>query len=606
MSDFFYSPRRRTQEDVTNAFGIISKDATVDLQQYHGEWGTLAVGRSPYRGYAPYEDERHICIVIGGPVLYFRDNTFLGGPASAEGTRSVLERWRDSTMHWDEDLSGPFIVLILDKQSRELVCATDLMLFIPVLICGTGVDLAIASHIDMLAALCGQRHAYDSVSIADFVLHGWVTHPYTAYRAIRQARPASEYRWHEETGLTRSSYWEPEEKNAFANIDEAARYLRNSVAGYIERVTTSMEHVAQFISGGEDSRVLSGALPSRLQRDAYIFLDGMNREGKIAEQIAQVYDADFCPDFRSSSHYLDILPEAAELCGSGFQYRHGHVLGFHERHRLFDYPAVFGGYYSDTLLKGFCAPVSALVRRFDFLPQREQASPADLPPTSHPLFSADILAELTERRRAHWQWVAQVRPASRQEWFFIWPSTMRSSITNVHFNRRLFASFEPFLCKEVIKVSASVPLRWKLNRRLFHRAFQPFLRPSRWHRHADGRFPYLPWWMNCPLHFGTWLFRAIARRLTKDSSNQGSWCDWDAMGRSPEYTAALAVFSGSNQKNEIADLLRNCVARPEQLTAIQKANAMQVFHLLRTAEQFESAVEGEAPANAGVQPEFNV
>lgn len=591
MSDFFYSPRRRAPQELVDAFRVISTTAAEDLHQFHGEWGSLAVGRSPYHGYEPYEDDRFICVVIGGPVLYFRDNEFLGSKNKDEdeGTRSILERWRNSSIQWDEDLSGPFIVLIIDKQSRRCSCVTDLMMFIPVLIYDTGMDVALASHVDMLAVLSHQRRDYDPVSLADFVLHGWVTYPHTAYKAIRQAQPASEYRWSIDNGLTVAAYWEPRQTEVFANLGEAACYLRDGFVGYIERVTASMEHVAQFISGGEDSRVLTGALPSRLKRDAYIFLDAMNREGKIAENIARAYGAEFRPDFRSAVHYLDILPEAAKLSGNGYQYRHGHVLGFHEKHRLFAYSAVFGGYYSDTLLKGFCVRTWPQNDRFDFLPQRAQPSEENLPPVSHPAFSSDVLNELTKRRSAHWQWVAKIQPNNRNEWFSIWPSTMRSSITNIHFNRRLFASFEPFLCKEAVKVCAVVPVQWKLNRRLFWRAFQPYLRQSRWQRHADGRFPYFPWWLNFPIHFATWLYRAVVRRLTKDNSNQGPWCDWDVLERSPEYAAALENFGKAHQEGEIADLLRPCITQSKCLTAIQKVNLMQTFHLLHVGEQLESS-----------------
>ncbi|MCR6651816.1 MAG: hypothetical protein NVV73_10155 [Cellvibrionaceae bacterium] len=590
MSDFFYSPQQRKHEELEAAFSVISKTAVEGLRQYHGEWGSLAVGRSPYRGYEPYEDDRHICVVIGGPVLYFRNNSFFSERTSfneitsAEGARAILERWRDSSMQWDEDLSGPFVVLIIDKQSREWVCVTDLLMFIPVYMHDTGRNRVLASHVDMLAMLCDRRDAYDPVSLADFVLHGRVTHPHTIYRTIYQAEPASEYRFSADAGLQVSAYWEPRETQEFSNLDEAAHYLRAGFCGYISRVTESLEQVAQFISGGEDSRVLTGALPSRLQRDAYIFLDEMNREGKIAEQIAKVYGADFHPDFRGPAHYLEILPEAAQLCGSGHEYRHAHTLGFHERHRLFDYPAVFGGFYSDTLLKGYCALLSPLSKRFDFIPQRESQPEADIAPVRHPLFADEVLSELTLRHRVHWQRVSQMRPNSKHEWFFIWPSTMHAPISNIHFTRRLFASFEPFLCKEVVKVCAAVPLQWKLNRRLFHRTFKSFLLPARWHRHSDGRLPYFSWWMNCPIRFGTWLFRAAARRLTKDTSNQGSWCNWDAVASSSASAAALTALSNRCRNGEVADLLRPCIAESNRLTPIQKVNLMQACYLIAATE----------------------
>lgn len=583
MSDFVFCAETRGAAELSAAFKVISPSAAQGARYFSGEWGALTVGRTPYRGYEPYEDDQYICVVLGGPVLYFRDNSFLSGGQDGEGTRAILQRWREH-ISWDEDLSGPFVVLIIDKKRHQLMLATDLMLFIPVFVYGWGKEFCLSSHVGMLAAVSGQAHIFDPASLADFVLNGYVTFPFTAYTAIRQAEPASEHHWSRDEGWKSEPYWQPAEALKFSDIEEAARYLRQGFKSYIERVTSSMDHVAQFISGGEDSRVLSGALPERLQRDAYIFLDGMNREGKIAESIAQAYGADFRPDYRSPTHYLDILPEAAALVGGGFQYRHAHILGFHERHRLYEYPAVFGGYYSDTLLKALCVRLTPLSDRFDFLPQRVLSDEARAQEMSHPLFSAEVMSEVNARSQAHVEWVCKLRSSDRHEWSALWPSTMRPSITNLHFNRRLCASFEPFLCKEAVKICAAVPVEWKLNRRIFLRAFRPFLRKTVLHRHADGRFPYFPWWFNNPIRFTSWLFRAIAWRVTGDTTNQGPWCNWDSLVRSSAYTAALADLKNHCQNGDVTQLLRTCLDHPDKLTPVQKVNLMQICHLIVSAD----------------------
>ena len=77
-----------------------------------------------------------------------------------------------------------------------------------------------------------------------------------------------------------------------------------------------MKVEAQFLSGGEDSRTLLGLIPSDLKRDAFIFLDSMNREGRTAQKAARAYGANFHVGFRSPTHYLEILEEASDL-GSG-------------------------------------------------------------------------------------------------------------------------------------------------------------------------------------------------------------------------------------------------------------------------------------------------
>ena len=146
-----------------------------------------------------------------------------------------------------------------------------------------------------------------------------VTYPYTAYVAIRQSPPASIVCFENNQQQRALTYWEPTEHNPYVSLNEAAKALRDGIQGFVDRVTEPMEEVAQFVSAGEDSRALSGLLPKRLKRDAYIFLDYMNREGEIAQRVAGIYDANFTPGFRTKTHYLDILPEASRLVGTGHQ-----------------------------------------------------------------------------------------------------------------------------------------------------------------------------------------------------------------------------------------------------------------------------------------------
>src|SRR5690554_2672165 len=100
-----------------------------------------------------------------------------------------------------------------------------------------------------------------------------------------------------------------------------------------------MTKVAQFISAGEDSRSLSGLLPERLNRDAFVFLDSMNREGRIAEKVAHAYGAKFHMGKRHPLHYIHIMDEASALVGSGHEYMHCHSLRFDKEFNLDAYPA---------------------------------------------------------------------------------------------------------------------------------------------------------------------------------------------------------------------------------------------------------------------------
>lgn len=412
----------------------------------------------------------------------------------------------------------------------------------------------------------------------DFILSNVITFPYTAYKNIRQLPPSSLITIYENRHKS-VHYWEPIEKNNYGNIKEAAKALREGISGYISRVTESMSHIAQFISAGEDSRALSGLLPSNLKRDGFIFLDFMNREGKIAKLVAEKYDVDLTIGFRGKTHYLDILPEASRLIGSGHQYAHAHSLGFNREYSLHSYPAVFGGYLSDSLLKGCYSKKHRGKGRFPFLPEFFRRGEDRTKVIISQLTNQAILDEIRKRRIDRYRKVEHLRPYTAHEWFVLWPSTMRMAIPNFYSTRRLFKSYEPFLCKESVKISASVPIYWKLNRRLFNRAMKPFLKPSRWIMHADGRLPYYSWWINIPIQFCVWFSRHVGKRIGLIKGNQGPWGDWNTVFTSQEYKKLVEDASEVN-----LDFLRTSLAQllvDENVTKSEKINLLQVLGMYK-------------------------
>ncbi|WP_197565657.1 asparagine synthetase B family protein [Billgrantia diversa] len=589
MSDFLFSSRRLPPGCLAKELESIYLEDPVSAREFHGDWGSLAITPSRYSGFAPVENGTHFCVIIGGPVLYFHDNHFLTGNDDQAGTRAILAHFEEGQVDWGEDLSGPFVILIIDKASRRVICITDLMMFIPVYRYLRKSWLVLGTHVDALAGACGPEVDFDEASLVDFILHDVVTFPYSAYHQIRQCHPATKHvfrllRHGKAPCLERTAYWLPSETATFPNLKEAAEVLKEGLNGYIERVTGSMRRVAQFISGGEDSRVLAALLPPWLERDSFIFLNSMTREGRIAEKVASASGTRFLADYRDELHYLSILPEASSLVGSGHQYIHAHALGFHRRHGLADYDAVFGGYVSDSLLKSRSARKLPLSSFFSFLPQWQLPGETRTQAVKNPLFPDRLLQEVTRRRREHFRRVRALRPQSAHEWFSLWPMTMRLGISNLYSNRRLFRSYEVFMAKEAVKVSAACPARWKLNRRLFLAAFGPYLKRTRFLLHADGRLPAFPWWVNFPLHTTLWTARELARRLGLQTRYQGSWADWKTLMASPEWAMARAGV-----RPEYVRLPSLCAALASGALQEHGLSAIQRINLLQTCQQVSNA-----------------
>lgn len=582
MSDFLFSSIQKPQGELTRHIQSIYHSDAPEVKEFHGPWGSLGVSRNLYHGFQPLETEQHIFIVIGGPVLYFRDNRFLMESDPVAGTKAVYERWLNGQIIWDEDLSGPFAVFVVDKFANHITYVTDMMLFIPIYCYREDNKLFLGTHIDTLAKTAGRTDNVDTASLVDFVLNGAVTYPYTVYKDIYLALPASITIETADRVLTTETYWVPEETNPYKNINEAATALREGLKKHVDRITENMKEVAQFLSGGEDSRTLLGLIPSDLKRDAFIFLDSMNREGRTAQKAARAYGANFHVEFRSPTHYLEILEEASDLVGSGHEYIHAHSLRFHSG--LTDYPAVFGGYSADTFLKGHYAKKLRGLSRFPFLPEVFIRGETRTKPMTCPLFEKSILAEIDERRLKHMERVRKIRPVTSHEWFAMWPSTMRIAIPNLYSNRRLFRSYEVFLCNDVVKIGAAVPTAWKLNRRLFNRAMRPYLEPSKWLLHGQGWLPYFPWWFNVPVCFSVWSWHQFTQRtgIAKETGNQGPWFDWDNIINSDKWNELVKKY----RKNisylglaKISDPLERFFS-DKILTKIQKLDLLQTLYKL--------------------------
>lgn len=573
MSDFlFCRDEQALQYLVQPLRDLMPEPELVKVKEYSGSWGALAVTLGPYNGFAPYEDERHICVVIGGPILYWRDNHFLtDSEQPITGTQAILQRWR-SGADWSEDLSGPFVIFIVDKNTAEIFCYTDLMTFIPVYQYVLDTSFCLGTHVDTVASISGQKQNIDDVSVADFILHSIVTYPHTFYSNIFQLAPATEYRWtlkNSENIWQKTPYWEPLEINSYKNIDEAAMALRIGLIDYIGRITEKMTEVGQFISAGEDSRSIAGILPERLKRHAYIYVDSKNREFKLAERVANIYGCEFDYILRSPTHYLDILPEASKLVGSGQQYTNAHTLSLAKQSGADKHPAVFGGFLSDTLIKAMHSKKNKTYKRFSFLPEFFIEGNDRTISNVSSIFNDKTLKAINKRRASHYDYVSSLRKESVYEWFGIWPVTMYSDFPNITVNRRLFASYEAFTNKEVVKISAMVPTQWKLNRKLFHKAVKPALKASKFIPHGDGRLPYYPWYLNSFLQLPRWSKKLFNKAL-KIKKYDGSWASWGQLSREID----LMIEKKLPDSESFNKIDYKCLTRE------QRINLLTVLHLI--------------------------
>jgi len=414
-------------------------------------------------------------------------------------------------------------------------------------------------------------------------LNGVITFPYTAYKNIYQLEPGTVTKLKGDERIV-SSYWLPQEHYPYKDLKEASLALREGITDYINKVTKNMDEIAQFISAGEDSRSVLGMLPKQIKRDSYIFLDNLNREGLIARKIAKIYGVDFNLGLRSKTHYLDILPKASKLLGTGHQYIHAHSLGFDQKFKLSHYSAVFGGFLSDTLLKGHHVKK---FRGYGYLPFLPQLTRRNASPIGERFGKAGSYVkygdQVKERQIERLNVLKELRPNSADEWFHYYPCSMHNDMPNLYINRRLFKSYEPFMSKKVVKISAKVPTSWKLNRKLFNKSFRPYLKPSKWLLHADGRLPYFNYYVNMPVQISVRFYRKLLNILGFTKGNQGPWGDWHQLFMGEKWKKTLEEYNESTNEIELFydEVNINTLLQSDSLKRTQKLNLLQILHKLR-------------------------
>ena len=561
MGDFIFSKINKDNGFLSKKLRCIYGENKIKTYEYHSHFGSIAYCENHYNGFSPYNTEDFLLIVIGGPILNFRDNNFISANGGNEGTIAINRRWKEQKkIVWDEDLSGPFVIFNFDKRNGHIELISDMMSFIPVYSNLQNDILVIGTHIDTIARI--NNNSLDKVSIADFILHEVVTYPYTIYNGIKQLAPATIHNWNLETQKNKFSqtcYWLPREVKNIDNIDNIAKELNKSLNKYVNRVIHSKAKVATFISGGEDSRVVLSAIPKEYPKDSFIFVDKPNYEALIAKKVTKKLNAKIFIEEREPDHYWHILKAACDLIGTCGDYAHVHSYGFHKHCSFDNYDVIFGGFLADTLLKGHHVAKKKIPKFLHFFPIPEIAKVSQFDYISSNNFFLDpmVISKIKERRISHYQRIKELRPESVKEWFNIWPISMHNDIPNIYGNRRLFRSYEPFTDSAIVKISSVSPQSYKLNRRLFQKAFKNLYRKTKFIPHASGYYPYLPWYFNKPILAMNKTYKKIEEIFKKDLKNEGSWSNWDELIKSNmaykisnKYEKEIEIQCGDIFKND--------------------------------------------------------
>ncbi len=526
MMDFLFSFDRSREPELAEALARFGPRNRSFQRSYSGGWGVLVTAGMAYPGFETIETDRHIIVVLGGP-LPRNDVSIAAGNESDDGTRWILNSWKThGRVLWSEELVGSFLVFCVDKHDACADVVTDINAFIPAYI-SDGMDRILGSHSDAVALASGCAYDIDPVSVADFLTFSTVTYPYTMYKAVKYMPPASVTSV-SAAGEKRSVvYWRPVERGGFGNISDAADELRAIITANIKRICAGHKRIGLLLSGGEDSRIVAAMIPEQTCAGAVTITDSYNREARIAQAVCRSSGVDWDLLTRTPAHYINHAEESIRLSESHNFFTHAHINGFADH--LPSGCRIMGALGADA----FCKGVRSKGKPFPFLKIYTRSNDWKFGMVDSGISCMD---SVLLRREYFNDDLKAMRPGSWAEWHNLYPACMTAGLSHGIVNRRLFPAYEPFLDGMVVNFSASVPQGWKLNRRLFHRAMRPVLKDTWRIPHGEGWFPYYGNWLNLPVNISNRIIKKIRKKASwKARRNEGSWPIWDNVVADPAY-----------------------------------------------------------------------
>jgi len=589
MSDFIFCSKKIKKLKLKQCFDKIYGEEK-ELSFFSSEKSTFIISENIYNGFSTYVTDNHVCAVIGGPVLHFRNNNFISKKASNEGTKSIYDRWiKKDEMVWHEDLDGPFVIMLFDVDSGAFEVITDMLSFIPIFHKNTNSNIILSTHIDSIDFL--EPSKVDQVSVADYIINNVVTFPFTIFEGVNQIFPASSHKWSflEKSKIKHSyiTYWLPKEYVASdeCNVEFLANRLQKGLKNYMNKILEAEPKLGILMSGGEDSRTVAGMIPEKHSKDGFIYCETINNEVKITEEIAKRYSINLNVGHMSKNNFVDNMEQFCDLVGVGCDGANVHSFSFYKTLNYHKYDVIFGGFLADTFLKSLWSSKSSKRSHFFLFGAKENIiNFSEYKDISHSCINNDLIVEVNKRRKVHWDFLKSIRPSTTQEWMGIWPISMQRDIPNIYGHRRLFRSFEPFTSSEVIKVGSIAPQKIKSNKILFQKAMKPFLSKTKWIPHNAGYLPYFKYWINNVLFKP--YYKVLFRFFTNRNSTLANWFDVfkrsEVRFKEDLYKGAILKYCGNvfSKKSEF-EIIDN-----SNLNNIQKRNILQLGYFLFKKNKF--------------------
>ncbi|MFX0199829.1 MAG: asparagine synthase-related protein [Candidatus Hodarchaeota archaeon] len=505
--------------------------------------------------WAPYiEPNRKVLVTLSGRIALDNEEWERAKKQRGKGglaCKAIYKMYKSGGVDNLENLNGNYVVIIYDPEMKQIHIVTDRCGMFPCFSSG----MVFSSHPDVLATVLGISHDWDMVSMAEFIMTGKVSFPYSYYRNIKALDFGSVHT----ISLDGANAVYKSKKKYFTfdfKIDheltewDLAEELANAFKKAVRKRTLEIfGQSAISLSGGLDSRTILCSIREQHGLLAICFFDEKNIEYKIAEKIANEANIEFIALKREPDYYGNSAEEAVRISGGMGWIIGNHYLGFRDLLKKLEIHNLITGFYCDYFFKGLL-----LNKKINKFLRTEVFSPFEYE-IEYPYFWFDTSYSNRVKQRLDHSFPESLRNDQseiaklRIEEKRIFPLFNEPDNTATLVPQKVMSWYLPIVDNDIIDIYLKMPPKYKLNTSMYSKMVEV---------QCGERFSQIP---NCNTgarvnasRISLFLHRnkkAIERQIKgtilKSVATDHSWPNWEYYAHHSEKVRSLWM-----RKNDVA------------------------------------------------------
>jgi asparagine synthase (glutamine-hydrolysing) len=497
--------------------------------------------------WAPYCASNGSMVAVAGRVAFDEEQWEAGRRIEGCGglaAKVLFNRVHTHGIEGLEQVNGNCAVIAYEAPTQRVHLVSDVCGMLPVFHIETTHGQVYGSHPDVVASAASETHRLDETSLAEFILSGTVTPPYSYYAHVRAAESGTiftvDVSADRSASLAKRRHFTLEYRaDPNAREDELAEELGSALRRAVRRRTLPrLGRSAIALSGGLDSRVILASAINAPDSLAFTCFDQANRELRTAESIAHSLAAPFLRLQREPEYYANNAASGVRISGGMGSLANNHFLGAIPRLKSDGANNLLTGCYCDYLFKGL-----PLNRRVHWLTGRERIAAF-----RHQFYFDHFEASTPLAARAQERWESRVAPKWRSQEtpeavFHVeaartFPLFYEGDNQQRVVPQRVTGWCPPFLDRDLIDVYCRMPSELKLNRAIFRRVVLGLPPTVRAIPDANTGAPADASLAVQSVRRHQVRVQRLLGRLRGSTSSDESWLNW------PSYVAHSPVLDG--------------------------------------------------------------